>query len=456
MIADYVEAMILPAIPVIQKEFNTTATLTSWTTTILLVVGTAAMPLFGRLGDIHGKKKLFLVALVVYTVGVGFAAVAPSIYILLFSRILQAVGLSLAPLALAIVADVIPKERQAYAQGLLGGSVAISTSAGYVLGSLVVQELGWRYGFFTVLIPSLVMVILVAKFLTNSSTVKKEQVDYSGALTLGLSTILVLLYLSEGSTIGWISAENLALLALGVSILVIFSIIERRNTSPLIDFKLLKTRNVLVSNSIRALGGVLNFLFYYAFVYFAESPQPFGLGLDVLYTGLILAPATIGVLLWAMLAGRILPKIGPKPMIFIGSFVWIAGFLLCIIDRGSITALVFDGIVTFAGLVIVLLPLVNMISVSLLKEQSGIGMSVNSMLATLGQSFGPVIATTIMVSFPEPLTKVVNGVTVTIGSVPSTLAFDLIFITGIVIILLIIAINLFTKNYKFPSLPKTQ
>jgi len=350
MIADYVEAMILPAIPLIQKEFNTTATLTSWTTTILLIVGTATVPLFGRLGDVHGKKKMFLAALGIYTLGVGVAAVAPSIYILLFSRALQAVGLSLAPLALAVIADVIPKERQAYAQGLIGGSVAISTSAGYVLGSLVTQESGWRFGFITVLIPSLAMLMICAKFLESSNVTKREQVDYPGALTLGLSTVFVLIYLSEGSSIGWLSIENLLILASGLLVLAIFVIIERKTASPLMNFKLLKVRNVMVSNLIRAFGGVLNFLFYYALIYFIESPKPYGLGLDVLYTGLILAPATVGVLLWAMLSGRILPKTGPKPMIYLGSLLFIAGFLLCIFNRGSIPALIFDGIVFFAGL----------------------------------------------------------------------------------------------------------
>lgn len=451
-IADYVEAMILPAIPLIQKQFNTTATLTSWTTTILLLVGTASVPLFGRLGDVHGKRKMFLAALGIYTAGVGIAVIAPSIYVLLFARGMQAIGLSLAPLALAVISDVFPKERQAHAQGLIGGSVAISTSAGYVLGSIVIQELGWRYGFFTVLIPSLAMLILSAKFLTDLIVPKRdEHVDYSGGATLGIGTMLVLVYLTEGSTTGWFSIENLLLLLLGLSLLVAFFKIEKRTLSPLIRFSLLKIRNVLVANSIRIFAGIFAFLFYYGFVYFAESPKPFGLGLDVLYTGLILAPATISAFLWAVIAGRVLPKIGPRPMIFLGSLLLIAGFALCIFSRSSMFSLVIDGVVYFAGLVTVLLPSINMISVSVPNEESGIAMSVNTMLSNLGQSFGPVIATTIMVSYSEPLTRLVNGKLAVIGSVPSPLAFNLIFAAGIVITCVIMLTNLFTQNYKFPA-----
>jgi MFS family permease len=107
-VGDYVEGMILPAIPVIQRDFNTTPTLVSWITTILLVVGAASMPLFTKLGDTHGKKRMFLIALGIYTAGVGIAGFSPSIYILLFSRGLQATGLALGPLALAMATDIFP------------------------------------------------------------------------------------------------------------------------------------------------------------------------------------------------------------------------------------------------------------------------------------------------------------------------------------------------------------
>jgi MFS family permease len=448
-IGDYVEAMVLPAIPAIQRDFNTTPTLVSWVTSVLLIVGTASLPLFGKLGDIHGKKRMFLVALGIYTVGAGLAGIAPSIYILLVARAMQATGLVLGPLAFAMATDIFPKERQAYAQSVLGGVVAISTTAGYVLGSLVVQDLGWRYGFFTVLDASVLALVLTAWVLDEGPVVKGGRVDYAGALTLGGCMVFVLLYLTEGSSIGWASLGDLGLLTPGLVLLAAFLLLEVRTSSPLIELKLLRIRNFLVANSIRIIGGVSNFLFYYAFVYYAEYPKPYGLGLDVLSTGLVLAPATLSAIGWALVEGKLVAKVGPKPMLLVGSLALIAGLSLCILQRSSPLYLALDAVVAFSGWVTVILPSINMASLSLPKDQVTVGMGINSMLATLGQSFGPIIATTLLVSFTEPLTRVVNGHNLVVGRIASPMAFDLIFAVGIAFTCLIILASLFTRNYTF-------
>lgn len=448
---DYVEAMILPAIPVIQKEFNTTPILVSWVTSVLLVVGTASLPLFGRLGDIHGKKRMFLIALGIYTVGVGIAGFAPSIYVLLLARAMQATGLVLAPLAFAMVTDIFPKERQAYAQSVIGGVVAISTTAGYVLGSLVIQNLGWRYGFFTVFVPSVLVFVLAARVLVEGPVAKGTRVDYAGAFALGGSMLLILVYLTEGPSIGWLSPASISLLSPGLFLAAAFFVLETRSASPLIQLSLLRIRNVLVANLVRIIGGISNFLFYYAFIYYAEYPKPYGLGLDILSTGLVLAPATLSLICWAILAGRLMPKVGPKPVMLAGSLALIAGLSLCIVQRSSGLYLTVDAVVAFSGWAAVILPSVNMVSVSLPKDQVTIGMGINSMLATLGQSFGPIIATTLLVSYTEPLTKIVNGQTLVVGRIASPLAFNLIFAVGIVFTGLIMVAALFSKNYKFPE-----
>lgn len=450
-IGDYVEGMVLPAIPDIQKAFNTTPTLASWVTAILLVVGTALLPLFGKLGDIGGKKRMILIALGVYTVGLVVAGIAPSIYVLLVARAMQATGVVLGPLALAMVTDLFPKEKQASAQSIIGATVAMSSTAGYVLGSLVVQYLGWRDGFFTVIVPSLIAFGLCAKVLAEGPVAKDVLVDYAGAFALGGSMLFILVYLTEGSSIGWASLESIGLLIPGLVLLAAFFARENRTQSPLIQMGLLRIRNFLVANTVRIIEGVVSLLFYYGVVYYAEYPEPYGLGLNILWTGLVIAPATLSVFAWAVLGGKLIPKVGPKPMMVIGALGLILGLSLCILQRSSPLYLALDGVVVFFGEVTAIFPAVNMASIALPKDQVSIGMSVNSMLANLGQSFGPIIATTLLVSFTEPTAKVVNGQTVVVGQIASPLAFNLIFGAGILFTLLIIAASFFGKNYTFPQ-----
>ncbi len=451
VVGDYVEAMLLPAIPVIQTEFSTTAPVAAWITSILLILGTASTPLFGKLADIHGKKKVFLMALGVYSVGLALAGLSPSIYALLLARALQAPGLALGPLAFAMVTDLFPKERQAYAQGVIGGAVAVSTSAGLVLGSYTLQSLGWRDGFFTVLAASVVLFALGAAVLKESPVIGRKKVDYLGASTLCGGILLVLLYGTQGTSLGWFSMAALAFLVPGLVLTGGFIAVERNSPYPVIQLHLLRARNVLVANLVRIVGGVSTFLFFYAFVYYAEYPQPYGLGLDILHTGITLAPATLVVLVIAPLAGKLMPKVGPKPLMIVGALVTMAGFLMCIVRRSSAVDFALDTVVAYAGWGIVILPSVNMISVSLPKEQAAVGLGINSMLGTLGQSFGPVISTAVLASYAEPLIRVVNGHATVVGQVASSAAFDLIFGIATAVTFGIVVLGLLAKNYTFPG-----
>ena len=133
LIITYVETMIIPGVPTVQKDFAATTDLMSWVTSALLIVGSAVAPLFGKLGDTYGKKKMFLAAMAFYIAGVGIAGFAPTIYFLILARAIQGVGFAIMPLAIAIITDVFPKERVATAQGIISGTFAIGAAAGLIV-----------------------------------------------------------------------------------------------------------------------------------------------------------------------------------------------------------------------------------------------------------------------------------------------------------------------------------
>src|SRR5579872_1541054 len=108
---------------------------------------------------------MFLISLIFYMAGVGLAGFSPTIYILIFARALQGMGFAIIPLALAIITDAFPRERVATAQGVISGTFAIGATLGLIIGSYVVQDLGWPYAFHTALILSLILFALTAKVL---------------------------------------------------------------------------------------------------------------------------------------------------------------------------------------------------------------------------------------------------------------------------------------------------
>jgi MFS family permease len=446
LLVNYVETMIIPGVPVIQKQFLTTATIASWITSAYLIVGSAVSPLFGKLGDIYGKRKLFLVSMSFYTVGVGMGGFSPSIYFLIFARALQGVGFAIIPLGLAIIVDEFPVERIAAAQGIISGTFAIGAAAGLVVGAYIVQDFGWQYAFHSALVLSILLFVVSFRVLRKDvPNPKSKAVDYAGAGILMAGITLVLVWVTEGPTLGWVSSEEVAFLVPGAVLTAGFFLFEARRRNPLIQLKLLRLRNVLVANLLAVVSGAVMFMLFFALVYYAELPLGFGLSLDVIAAGLTLAPSTVGMLFGGLGVGRALPRIGPKPVLLLGSLLLGSGLALFLFSRGTSIAVSADLFVSLAGVICLLVPLVNMIAVTVPRESIAVGLGMNTMLRNLGGAIGPVVATAIMASYTEPLT--VKGQVV--GQLPSPTAFNTIFEVGIALTVLVLLLGLATKNYTF-------
>jgi len=454
LLVNYVETMVIPGVPVIQKDFATTATIASWITSAFLIVGSAVAPLFGRLGDNYGKKRMVLVSLTFYTFGVGIAGFSPSIYFLLFARAVQGVGFAIVPLGLAIITDTFPREKIAGAQGVISGTFAIGAAAGLILGSEVVQDLGWQYAFHSAFVLSIVLFVLVWKVIRRDSPRAKHKVDYLGALILMSGVTLLLVYATEGPSLGWLNGEEIALLLPGVFLALFFFYFETKVAEPLIRLDLLRIRNVLVANLVGLVSGVVMFLLFFAIIYYAELPTPFGLALGIVATGLTLAPATLAMLIVGPFAGRAVARFGPRPMLFVACLAMGTGLVLFIVNRATNIDLSIDLVFSLVGIVCVIIPIVNMISLSLPRETIGVGLGFNTMLRNLGGAIGPVVATAIMATYTSPLTAVVNGHAVPVAQLPNSTAFDIVFGVGLVLTVLAVLLSSMSKNYTFKDMAK--
>jgi MFS family permease len=453
LLVNYVETMVIPGVPVIQKDFATTATIASWITSAFLIVGSAVAPLFGRLGDNYGKKRMILVSLTFYTFGVGVAGFSPSIYFLLFARAIQGIGFAIVPLGLAIITDTFPREKIAGAQGIISGTFAIGAAAGLILGSEVVQDLGWQYAFHSAFVLSIILFVLVWKVIRRDSPRAKHKVDYLGALILMSGVTLLLIYATEGPSLGWLSGEEISFLLPGAFLALFFFYFETKVAEPLIRLDLLRIRNVLVANLVGLVSGVVMFLLFFAIIYYAELPAPFGLTLGIVATGLTLAPATLAMLVAGPLAGRAVARFGPRPVLFVACLSMGIGLTLFIVNRATSIDLSLDMVFSLVGIVCVIIPIVNMISLSLPRETIGVGLGFNTMLRNLGGAIGPVLATAIMASYTSQLVVVVAGRTVPTGQyLPNATAFDIVFGVGLVLTVVVLLLSAMSKNYTFRNM----
>jgi len=448
LLVNFVETMVVPGIPIIQTEFLISASDASWITSIVLIVGAAAAPLFGRLGDLHGKKKMFVISLGFYLVGVGVAAIAPSFEVLLIGRGIQGMGFAVLPLGTALIVDAFAKEKVAMAQGVISGMVSVGSAAGLVIGAYMIQDVGWKSAFDIAFVLSILTFILSIKVLKNDVPSQSSKMDYVGTMILTAGIIFILMYMTNAPQTGWVSIANLAILVLGISLTTYFFIYEKRSTHPLINLKLLRIRNVMIANLVGIVASIAMFLTYIAVIYYAQLPEPYGLGMDVISTGLVLAPATLAMLFVAPLVGKIMVKKGPRPVMIVGSIIMIIGFAMFIVERSSPLFLTIDGTVAFIGSVAIMVPMVNMNSVSLPREDVTVGLGFNSMLRNVGGSIGPILAAMILTTFTSAFYITVGGIPVFIN-LPNATAFNDIYFVGIILGVVIMALSLKIENYVF-------
>ena len=449
LMVDFVETMVVPGIPVIQKDLNIPENEASWITSIVLIIGAAAAPLFGKLGDIRGKKKMFLISMGFYVVGVGLAGLSDSFYMLVLARGIQGVGFAALPLGMAMVTDAFPREKVATAQGIISGMVAVGTALGLVVGAFMVEDIGWHTAFYVAFALSLVMFLLSWKILRNDVPTADYKMDYTGTVILSVGIILILFYMTEGPDLGWTSPINLAILLPGLLLTAYFFVYEGKVPHPMIDLKGLRIRNVMIANLVGVVSGIVMFLTYFAVIYYAQMPKPNGLGLDVISTGLALAPSTVAMMIVAPLVGRLMAKNGPKPIMLAGALIMVIGFVLLILERGSVLTLAIDATVAFSGFMIVVIPMTNMVSLSLPESDVSVGLGFNSMLRNLGGAIGPILATTIMVMFTTLVPATSIGVPTSTSEIVEAAAFTNIFILAIVLTLIIAGLSLLVKNYVF-------
>ncbi|EQD26019.1 major facilitator transporter, partial [mine drainage metagenome] len=289
LMVTYVETMVLPAFSTFQAFFElpaasqSTATIT-WIVSAYLLVGTIATPIFGRLGDIYGKKRMLLVAMSIYAAAVTVAGFTPNIgsalgvstpnqiYLLIGVRAIQGIGMGMFPLGFAMLPEVFPAARVGESQGIVSAMFAAGAALGLVGGGWISQSYGWQVTYHTVIPVAIILVVAAALLLRESPTLVKESVDIPGVSSLGLGLAMLLLGITEGADWGWTNfngaslgplpwgaPEFFILAAVGFAFFVWW---EDRAKEPVVRLASLKIRNILVSNVNGLLVGVAMFLMF--------------------------------------------------------------------------------------------------------------------------------------------------------------------------------------------------
>src|SRR6266545_3509650 len=296
------------ALPSIQRELGASVMSLQLVVDAYILVFASLLLTAGALGDRFGRKKVFQVGLVVFTVASALCGLANSEEMLIASRALQAIGGSaLLPSTLALITATFPDRReQAQAIGLWAGVSAMALVAGPLLGGLLTSSLGWRSVFYVNLPVGAIALLVAGRVIAESRNPAGRRLDLVGQvlaiLTLGSLTFALI----EGNTHGWTSPPILALLAIAIVGLPAFLLVERRSSSPMLALGFFRDPCFSSANAIALLVGfaLLGFVFFNT-LYF-QTVQ----GYSPLQAGLRYAPSTLMIVLVAPIAGRLASRYG--------------------------------------------------------------------------------------------------------------------------------------------------
>ncbi len=469
LLVNFIETMLVPALPKLSSFFgNAPYTTVAWVLSAYLVVGVCATPLFAKLGDLYGKRRVLAVVLGIYSLAVGLAPLTPdiaaslgmsrgdAIYLLIGVRGLQGLGLAMFPLALAMVAESLPRHEVAPAQGLIASMFAAGAATGLVGGAWLIQNMGWQIAYVSVLPFAIVLPILAASWLPDTHLGTGGRMDLPGAAFLGGALAAFLVGLTLGPTWGWtrLGGGSVGGAPFGVPELfgaaavlgIAFVAWERRAPEPIIDLKRLRHRNISLSYLGALIVGFGLFTAFVVLTVLVEFPVV-GLGDSVLAFGLASIPTTMSMFVAAPLVGRGIARFGPRPFVLLGATLALAGFLLLLSYHATYLELVIEAVPTFVGLVTVLVSVTNVIAISTRHGESGIHMGMTEMFQDLGASAGPVMVATFLATFTRTVFLPPSGAALT---VPSGSAFTWIFAVGAILAGLLALIGLLLESHRLP------
>ena len=324
------QTIVATAGPVIQRDLKIEPALYVWITTAYLVASTVLVPIYGKLSDLYGRKRILLIAIGVFLGGSLLCGVSRTATQLIAFRAIQGAGSAgLFTSAFAVVADLFPPAERGKYQGIFGAAFGLSSVVGPLLGGFITDTFGWHWAFF-INLP--IGVVAIAFIVTRMPALRRAdargKLDIAGALALIAGVVPLLLALSLGHPAGrgdsdwqWASANVLGLFAFALAGLVAFVVIERRATDPVLDLKLFRNKTFAIGSlAAFVVGG--SFL---AAIVFLPLFMVNVVGLSATSSGLTTTPLTFGIVAANITSGQLVARAGKYKALLIGSLVVLVG-----------------------------------------------------------------------------------------------------------------------------------
>jgi EmrB/QacA subfamily drug resistance transporter len=392
------QSLVVPALPTLQHDLNTTPTGVTWIFTAYLLAASVATPIAGRLGDMFGKKRTLVVVLAGLGGGTLLAALATTLPVMIGARAIQGLGGAIFPLAFGIVRDEFPRERVAGGIALISGLLGVGGGLGIILAGPILAHLDYHWLFwipFGVIVLTVIATVLI---IPESPLRAPGNVNWAGAVLLSLWMICLLVSISEAPSWGWLSARTLGLLGAAAVLAIAWVRVETRSSSPLVDITMMRLRGVWTTNLA---GFLLGFGMYSSFVLipqFVQTPDAsgYGFGSSVTEAGLFLVPTTIAMIIASPLGGRLSGRFGSKVPLVLGSSITLMAYILLAVAHSAHWQIYLASLLLGTGIGFAFASMSNLIVEAVRPDQTGVATGMNAVMRTIGGAVGGQVAASIL------------------------------------------------------------
>ncbi len=307
LVAALGQTIVTTVIPTIVAELGGLEYLT-WVITAYLLASTVGAPIYGKLGDLYGRKIVLQAGVLIFLAGSVVCGLAFDMTVLVIGRAIQGFGGGgLMVVAMAVVADVLPARERGKAQGLLGGVFGVATVIGPLIGGFLAENLSWHWIFFVNLPVGITALIVLAAVLKPTGRRIKHRIDYAGAALLAtiLSSIVLIASLG-GRNFAWDSWQIILLGSILIAAIIAFVLVERAASEPVLPLDLFAINNFVVSNSVGFIIGIVMF----GTITFMPLYLQLVKGVSPAVSGMLVLPLMFGLIGSSALAGRIMSATG--------------------------------------------------------------------------------------------------------------------------------------------------
>jgi EmrB/QacA subfamily drug resistance transporter len=392
------QSLVLPVLPTIQSSLHTSQNTVTWVLTAYLLSASVFTPILGRLGDMFGKERMLVIALVALAGGALLAALARSIGTMIVARAIQGVGGGVLPLSFGIVRDTYDDDALAGVVGVIAGLAAAGGGLGVVLAGLIVKAFSYRWLFWFPMIVLIVAAVAAHLVVPRSTNRAPGRLNWAAIWLLAGWLIALLLGVSEAPVWGWASGRVVGLLVAAAALGLAWVLVETRSTHALIDMKMMRIPVVWTTNLVAFLFGIGLYSTFTFVPEFLQAPAStgYGFGASIIRSGLVLLPMGAAMFVFSLMSGRLTSRFGSKSLLLVGSTISIATFVMLTAANGHEWELVVAMGIQGIGFGLAFAAMSSLIVEGVPDTQTGVASGMNANIRTIGGSIGAAVVSSIV------------------------------------------------------------